>query len=385
MPPPTGVVQHVFSILATRDGESALLVLEQEAERLGLQGHYPYAALGYAVVYATNKYWGNDNTRAIRILESVFEPAFARYRQGPHTYFDDYEFGGILQALAGGLPFESVQPAVHVLVKNLLATDTSKYPFRAEVTTGSDQKAAGDNAIDAAILAFGSLINRDSDLAKDLGSSRPELQKGLELLKEGQHGSIGCGPTLHPQPSQNTGETQKYQDAVHLAPTNPAEAIAMAGELPDGRRTTALLQIARVVSRYDPERAATMIARLQDDNRPPDEGISLEMISTQAFVAAGRNDQSALRDALQRGFAAANHILSEKQETGESDVFIPALFPLVHIGMEDDPDFTIGFVQGLPPSKLKGELLLDAASALPSSSTLHIGTHLQQTAEIPNP
>lgn len=181
-PPPTGLAQHVFGILATRDGESALPVLEQEAERLGVQGHYPYTALGYAVVYATNKYWGNDNTRAIRILEAVFEPAFARYSQGPRTYFDDYEFGGMLQALSGGLPFESVQPAVHVLVKNLLATDTSKYQFRAEVTTGSGQKAVADNAIDAAILAFGSLINRDPDLAKDLESSRPELQKGLELL-----------------------------------------------------------------------------------------------------------------------------------------------------------------------------------------------------------
>jgi hypothetical protein len=376
LPAQMELAQQVFGILATRDGEKALPVLEQEADRLGIQGHYPYAAVGYATMQVTDKYWGNDNARAIRILESVFQPAFARYNQAPRTYLDDYEFGRMLQVFAGGLPFGSVQPALRALVKNLLATDTDKFQFRAEVTGGGGQKAVGDNAIDAAILAFGSLVNRDPDLAKELESSRPELQKGLELLTEGQHGSIGFGPTLHSQPSQSTGQTQTYQDAVHLAPTNPAEAIAMAQELPDGMRTTALLQIARVVSRYDPGRAATVIARVKEDNKPLGEGTSLDIISTQAFVAAGRNDQSALRDALKRGFVAANHILSEKKETGGSDVFITDLFPLVHIGMEHDPDFTIGFVQGLPASRLKAELLLDAASALPSSSTLNVGTQL---------
>ncbi len=55
LPVQTGLAEQVFGILATRDGESALPVLEQEAERLGLQGHYPYAALGYAAMQATNK------------------------------------------------------------------------------------------------------------------------------------------------------------------------------------------------------------------------------------------------------------------------------------------------------------------------------------------
>jgi hypothetical protein len=100
--------------LATRDDETALPVLEQEAGRLGLQGHYLMRL--WATLHASNKYWGNDNPHAIGILESVFQPAFARYSQAPRTYFDDYEFGGMLQALASGLPFDSVQPALHLLV-----------------------------------------------------------------------------------------------------------------------------------------------------------------------------------------------------------------------------------------------------------------------------
>jgi len=40
-----------------------------------------------------------------------------------------------------------------------------------------------------------------------------------------------------------------------------AEAIGSGEQLPDGKRTTALLQVARSISGYDPERAAAVIAR----------------------------------------------------------------------------------------------------------------------------
>lgn len=384
-PPQTGLAQQVFGIFATRDGETALPVLEQEAERLGLKGHYPYAALGYAAVQATNKYWGNDNPRAIRILESVFHPAFARYSQSPRTYLDDYEFGRMLQVLAGGLPFDSVQPALRVLVKNLLATDTSKYQFKAEVSTANDQKAAAHNAIDAAILVLGSLITRDPDLVKELESTRPELEQGLEFIKEGQQRSVSFGPALPPQRGLTAGETEMYQDAVRLSHSNPAEAIARAEQLPDNKRTSALLQVARSVSRYDPERAAAVIAEVQQANKPMDEQTSLDLISAQAFVAAGQNNQSALLEALRQGFASANRIFLEQQGTGGNFFSLPALTPLVHIGMENDPDFTISFVEGLAPSRVKVELLLDAAAVLSTSRQTHIGTQPRQTAEKPNP
>jgi hypothetical protein len=377
-PPQTGLVQQVFGILATRDGETALPMLEQEAESLGLQGRYPYAALGYGAVQATNKYWGSDNPRAIRILESVLHPAFARYSHAPRTYLDDYEFGRMLEVLAGGLPFDSVQPALRALVKNLLATDTSRYQFRAEVLTASGQKAAVHNAIDAAILTLGSLITRDPDLVKELESTRPELEQGLEFMKEGQQRSVAFGPALPPQRGLTAEQSEMYQDAIRLSHSNPAEAIARAEQLPDNQRTSALLQVARSVSRYDPERAAAVIAEVQQANRPMDEQTSLDLTSAQAFVAAGQNNQSALHEALRQGFASANRILLEQQGTGGNYFSVPALTPLVHIGMENDPDFTIPFVEGLPPSRLKAELLLDAA--LP-----HIGTQPQQTTAKPNP
>jgi hypothetical protein len=382
-PPQTQLAQRVFGILAERDGETALPVLEQEAERLGLQGHYPYAALGYSAVYATNKYWGSDNARAIRALESVFQRAFTRYSQAPRTYFDDYEFGRMLEVLAGGLPFDSVQPALHALVKNLLTTDTSKYQFTAEVFTAGGQKATAHNVIDATLLALGSLINRDPDLAKELELSRPELQRGLEFMQEGQQRTVSFGAALPPQRGQAAGEIEMYQDAVHLSHTNPAEAIAMAEQLPNDLRATALLQVARTISRNDPERAAGVIAEVQQDNKTMDEGASVDLISAQAFVAAAQNNQSALRDALRQGFAAANRFLFEQQRTGGNYFSIPALSPLVHIGMEKDPEFTMSFVDGLSPSGLKAELLLVEASALSASRPPHIGTQPQETAEKP--
>jgi len=382
-PPQTRLAHKVFDILVMRDGENALPVLQQEADRMGLQGHYPYAALGYATMQASNKYWGNDNPRAIRLLESVFQPAFARYSQAPRTYFDDYEFGGMLQVLAGGLPFDSVQPALHLLVKNLLATDTSKYQFTAEVINVNGQSAPAHNAIDAAIFLFGSLINRDPDLAKELASSRPQLQKGLEFTKEGQQRSSMFGPAL-PEQGQAAGVNEMYQDAVRLALSNPAEAIAMAERLPDGTRTIVLLQVARMVSRYDPARAATVIAEVQQENKPPmDEETLVDIISAQAFVAAGQNNQSALHDLLRQGFAAANHTLLEQQGARRNYVSIPALSPLAYIGMEKDPDFTIPFVEGLPASRVKAEVLLDAAHALSTRGSPQIGGPTQQSAEKP--
>src|SRR5258708_13199306 len=152
---------------------------------------------------AISKDWGSDDQHAIRILQSVFEPAFARYSQNAHPYFDDFEFGEMLQVLAGGLPFDSVQPALRMLVKNLLATDTRKYHFEAQVYTSDGQTANVHNAIDATILFFAMLINRDPALAEELKSTRPELQTALEYAKEGRQRSLGFGPVTRPQTNQS--------------------------------------------------------------------------------------------------------------------------------------------------------------------------------------
>jgi len=82
--------------------------------------------------------------------------------------------------VSGGLPFDSVQPALRLLVKNLLATDTRKYQFVAEVHTTDGKSAKADNVIDTTMLVFGMLINRDTELVRELESNRPELQTILE-------------------------------------------------------------------------------------------------------------------------------------------------------------------------------------------------------------
>jgi hypothetical protein len=128
--------------------------------------------------------------------------------------------------------------------------------------------------------------------------------------------------------------------------------------------TVALLQVARMVSRYDQERAAAVIAEIRQDRKTSmDEETYVDVSSAQAFVAAGRNDQEALHNSLRNGFVSANRILLEQQRIGRSSS-LPALTPLVHIGMEKDPNFTITFVEALPASRSKAEVLLDAAAAL---------------------
>jgi len=95
--------------------------------------------------------------------------------------------------VSGGLPFDSVQPALRLLVKNLLATDTRKYQFVAEVHTTDGKSTKADNVIDTTMLVFGMLINRDPELVRELESNRPELQTILEYTKETRQ-SLIVGP-----------------------------------------------------------------------------------------------------------------------------------------------------------------------------------------------
>jgi hypothetical protein len=166
--PQMQLAHQVFDVLVTRDGETALPIVEREAAFMGSAGRYPYSAVGYAAAEATSKSWGSNNQHAIQVEQSVLDLAFSRYSQTSPTYFDNLDFGRMLQVLAGGLPFESVQPALHLLVKNLLVTDTSKYEFHAEVFTSDGKSAKADNAIDAGILSLGSVMTRDPELVQQL-------------------------------------------------------------------------------------------------------------------------------------------------------------------------------------------------------------------------
>jgi hypothetical protein len=383
-PPEMQLVHEVFMVLVGRDGTGALPLVEQEAERLGVLGHYPYAALGYATMQATSKDWGSDNQRAIRVLQSVFEPAFARYSQNAHGYSDDLEFGKALQVLAGGLPFDSVQPALRMLVKNLLATDTRKYQFEAEVDTNDGQTAKVHNGIDATLLFFGTLINRDPELADQLKSTRPELQTALEYAKAGRARSVSFGPGGWPQSMQSQDPDAKTRmEAVRVSDINPEAAIARAKQMPDDdKRASTLLDVARGMAGDYPERAAKLIAETQSGNKPTDDQSHMNLISAQAFVAAAQNKKDELDELLQRGFESANHILLEQQRTGDIP-FVAGLGPLVQVGIQNDSDLTVTFIEGLSPSYLKAELLLGAASALSLRVRLPLTSRPQQRVEKP--
>jgi hypothetical protein len=375
--PEMQLVQQVFMALSSRDGVSALPLLQQEAERLGAQEHYPYAALGYAAMQATSKYWGTDNQRAIRVLQSVFDPAFARYSQNAHTYFDDFEFGRMLDVLAGGLPFETVQPALRMLVKNLLATNTRKYQFEAKVYTVDGKTAKVDNAIDATILVLGLLINRDQELVTELESARPQLQQVLEYTQGGRQRSVE-GPARSTQAFYRADPASgTVMDALRLSRINPEAAIAKAKQLPGDKRVSTMLEVARSIAGDHPERAADLIAEAQGEIKPDDDESSVNLVSAQAVVAVAQNRKDELHDLLQRGFDLANRVILHQQGTNGLP-FPVGLGSLAQIGMQNDPDLTTSFIEALPPSYVKAELLLGAASAPDPRSRLPLRSVPQQ-------
>lgn len=374
-PPEMQLVHEIFQVLVKRDGASALPLLEQESDRLGHQGHYPYAALGDAAMQATSKDWGADNQRAIRLLQSVFEPAFARYSQSTHSYYDDFEFGRMLQAFAGDLPFDSVQPALRLLVRNLLATDTRNHQFELEAYTTDGKTVKVHNTIDATLLFFGMLINRDPELVQQLESTRPELQPTLEYAKGGRLSMHFHAPRSSSRLGQETS-----MDAVHLSLVNPEAAIAKAEQLPDDQRPNTMLDVARNIAGNYPERAAELIAEIQRGNKPADDEMYVNLISAQAFVAAAQNKKDELRGLLQRGFDSANRAILEQQRTGGTH-FFNGLGSLAQIGIENAPDLTITFIEGLSPSYLKAELLLGAATDLSTGMRVPIRFQAQQTVQ----
>ena len=377
-PPEMQLVNQLFQLVVQHDGTSALPLLQLEAERLGAQGHYPYAALGYTAMQATSKDWGSDNQRAIRVLQTVFEPAFARYSQNPHSYYDDLDFGTMLEVLAGGLPFDSVQPALRLLVKNLLATDTSKYQFEFEGYTRDGKTIKVHNAIDATILILESLVSRDPELVQQLQSTRPELQTPLEYAKSGPPRSMSLGPPR----SSSTPEQQTRTAAVLLSTLDPEAAIAKAQQLPEDQRPSTMLDIARNFSGDYPERATELIAESQSGSKPINEETSVNLISAQAFVAAAQNKKDQLRELLQRGFESANRIILEQQRTGDIH-FFTGLGPLVQVGVDNDPDLTIPFIESLSPSYVKVQLLLTAAWDLSMGTRVPRTSQPQQKIEKP--
>lgn len=378
------LVQRVFIVLVERDGVSALPVLEQEAAAMGTDGPYPYGALGYAATQCVVKEWATNRPHAVEVEQQVFERAYERYQGAPRTYLDDYEFGRMLQFVAGGIQ-EAVRPALRLLVKNLLATDTSKYRFEAGVYTNDGKAGKVDNAIDAAILNLGALINRiDPELAQELESTRPELQTALQYAKDGRQNASSFGQRLWPQtvngrPKDSNAENA--MDAMRLASSNPDAAIAKAEQLPEGeRRTYTILSIASNIAGKQPERAQEIIAEIEGSNKTDIPELQLDEVSVKAALAAGQDKKDETRELLQQGFSLATAIMVKQQKSGNAS-FVPGLGQLVQIGMQNDPDSTLTFLQSLPASGLKANLLLGAASALTMKTRLPIGSRVLQKPE----
>ncbi len=181
--------------------------------------------------------------------------------------------------------------------------------------------------------------------------------------KEGRL-SLITGPGRPEDMQSEDPATETRMNAIGLSRSNPEAAIAKAEQLPDdGKRASALLEVSRGMTGDHPQQAAELIAETQGKNPAGDEEMHFNLISAQASVAAAQNRNGELYELLQSGFASASRILLEQQRTGEIH-FFAGLAKMIQIGIQNDPDMTIAFMESLPPSYVKAEGLLIAAYAL---------------------
>jgi hypothetical protein len=200
----------------------------------------------------------------------------------------------------------------------------------------------------------------------------------LEYAKDGRQRSLGFGPEGQSQNMRSPDPgAEMRMDAMRLSFINPEAAIAKAEQLPDDdKRASTMLEVARGIAGDYPERAAELVSEAQRGNRPTDYEMHVNLTSAQVFVAVAQDKKEELHELLQRGFDSANRIILEQQRTGDMH-FVAGLGPLVQIGIQNDPDLTITFVESLSPSYLKAELLLGAATGLSIGRRLPLSSRPQ--------
>jgi hypothetical protein len=346
----------VFTAFAERDGEAALPMLEREAENLAAGGRYPYSAMGFALSQMVQKGWRDNRPQAISMIQKFLDGACARYDLGVRGYQEDLEFGHMLRAVAGYLPPESARPAVRLLVKNLLATDITKNQYRAEEVTQDGQIEKTDNAIDSALVLFGSMIARnDPELAQELQSTRPQLKNWLRP----------SFMIMRPVTSRPPDPVEELRlEAIRLTHRNFDGAIAKARQLPKGSvRAATLLDIARDIAGDHPEQAGKLIAEAQPHGEAAGDSLRLRAIVAQVSLTAAQGKAAELRELLRQGFDLATRIAW--RDEGKKDGTIPGCGALVQFGAQNEPQMTVIFILGLPQSpSLRAELLLVAATAV---------------------
>jgi hypothetical protein len=383
------VVNEVFSAVIARGGVNALPIVELAAQRLGARGHYPYSALGYAAMDASNPFWRDDQPRAVEILRSAFEPAFARYIQSGGSYGDDFEFGDMLKVLAGGLPLDLIKPALHEFVNRILAMDPGKEQFETEVYTRDGRKVTVSTPIDATLTYFGQLVNRDPELVQELDAARPQLEAGLEATQEGNLRSMRFGqrPKTMAARTPAAQDFRTQMDALALSNINADAAIAKAQQLPADQRGKTSLDIARTMAGEHPQQAADLIDSVQRDLNSADPRIQLDVISAQVSVAAAEGNEEALRELLKHGFELATQVM-DPNKGNEPGHYTRGLPPMVQIGIQNERKLTMAFLDGVPPSAEKAELLLGAAGGLAMGTRLPIGSRQPSRAasqDLPRP
>jgi hypothetical protein len=270
-----------------------------------------------------------------------------------------------------------------MLVKNLLGADAGKYQFEAKVYTNDGKTGIVTNGIDAAILRFGALINRiDPELAQRLESTRPALGSTLEYAIGGRQRMSMFGPNQQ-YTRLRYPDAETRMDALRLSHVNAEAAIDKVEQLPQNQKRDALLEVARSIAGDDPDRATDLLGQVQLGDNAPNEELQLSLISTRLCIAAAQDKKDEMHELLQSGFALANRIISQQLRDGHVGV-VAGLGDLVQIGIQQDQYETTAFVQNLPPSDLKAQLLLGAASALQMGRRLPLSSRPEQSAGKPS-
>jgi hypothetical protein len=363
----------LFGGLAARDGIAVVPLLDQEAELLAREGHYPYTAMMKGAVEAgfqqrrQARFARVENEQALKdyrqFVQQQFDKIAARYYGSTPTFADDVEFGHAIQTAAHWVSQESVRSALRVTVKNFLSTTAPKtLTGKLTLTTRDGRSFTADNSLDKALLPLTLFISGiDPELSAQLQSTRPQLKAASQMTKDAQHGSDITGTIMIPDSNRNT-----LREAPLLANQNPDLAIAKLQQLPEGQdRTIAMLSVATTIAENDPQRADKLIT--DTPGYANDDYINSQRMLSRATVATKQRKL----DEFQRLFKEISDMyrLRDPRKT-PAGLYLTALEGFVRLGAKDATDFTIDLVQKVPETEVKARLLWAAASAIRSKSPI---------------
>lgn len=344
----SAAAETLFPEILRKQGVAAVPVLQQEAQRLGETGSYPYSAMALVM---------NELTHLDRSLgENVFADSVTAYQQSTPTLAGNADFVSLLHNVRW-VPLAEAQQALTTVVNNLLSQpdDSGRQKLPDPVQY---QGSTVDTATDYLLLKLLPQIRAlQPDLLDTIAQSRPALAKaaGPASAHMGQSATSGTDP--------DQAVVNRIQRA---AADNPQQALVASNQLQDPAvRSQALAAVASGMASKDPQQAAQLLSNAQDiAAKIDDKRKQLQAIVAMAQAANRMNNQAVLRDSLARGFALGNELLQLDEDKGTPPSFT-LLAPLVRAGAHTQLETLVAGIQGIQNLQVKAQLLVLTAQSMP--------------------